>query len=72
MMNVQTALLDFFTLGYIKKRFTVYWISFKCINLRSFISSPDVLKVLPLFKVFVGKTFAIHLKNPRKLQCFFS
>ena len=38
-------------------------------NFRGFTSS--VLKVLPLFKVFVGKTFAIHQKSVKTAKLFY-
>ena len=42
-----------------EKSFTVYWIFIQMEGKLFGFASP-VLKVLPLFKAFVGKTFAFH------------
>ena len=50
-----------------EKSFAVHWISSKCReNFVVFASS--ILKVLPLLKTFIGKTFTIHQKPAKPMK----
>ena len=46
-----------------RESFAIHWISFKCIKKTFVVFASSALKVLPLLKAIVGRTFAIHLKS---------